>query len=421
MLIPDSSHFEDGLFPLGEFELTAERFEAGKDVREDVRFKARYDRHSTLYLEASPALRPWSFLRDASVDPVISGMSLPSDVKLLTISTDAHRSVFVPQSMPILVQPGGAATVITAVVINGPSIGSAGGVMKFHEGDLSITFKEFAGVEKFRKAGKLYQFDCIATGTLTLTADSRRPIGHEEALRKIGRVARFFTFLRGGDSAIGHILGYASDGAMSYGLLGFSKADPFRLDTGWCDDIVIRLAPQIYDLYSKAVSDPDQCHVILRAIDYYRASNVAKNSSGAVALVASYAALEALVPYVLTGKAGWTAQQVEDLKPFAARLAAALKHTGLTADPLQHSPVIAKRIASEPGMEAFAMLAKFRNRMTHYRKGFTFLGDELFEMWMISQWLCEILLFYLIGYRDVMIDRRRYNGWVEAPHKVPLP
>lgn len=421
MPIPDSTHFEGGLFPLGEFELTVERFEAGKDVRTDVCFKARYDRHSTLYLEVSPALQPWSFLREASVDPVISGMSLPSDVKLLTVSTDAHRSVFVPQQAPILFQPGGDAAVITAVVINGPSIGSAGGEMKFQEGDLSITLREFDSVEKYRKAGRLYQYDSIATGTLTLTADTGRLLGPEEALRKIGRVARFFTFLRGGDCAIGHILGSAADGGFSYCLLGFSKADPFKVDAGWCDDIVIRLAPQIYDIYSKAVSDPDQCHVILRAIEYYRASNVAKNSSGAVALVASYAALETLVPYVLTAKAGWTAQQVEDLKPFAARLAAALKHTGLTADLLQHSPAIANRIANEPGMDACAMLAKFRNRMTHYRKGFTYSVDELFEMWMISQWLCEILLFYLIGYRDVMIDRRRYNGWVEAPRKAPLP
>lgn len=421
MNLPDATFFEGGLFPSREFELAVEHFEAGQDVRTDVRFKAHYDRHGTLRLELTPALHPRSLLDELGPAPTISGSHTPERVDLMMVSSDAHRTIFVPKLSPRLIHHSQDASVVRAVLINGPRLGDTRGEMKFREGDLTVTLEEFPGTSAFRDDQRMYQFDCIATGTLTLTADQGRLISAEEAFRKISRVAKFFTLLRGGSSAIGHIIGYAPDGASAFAFAGFNKADPFKVEAGWCDNHVIRRAPDIYRLYSDAVSDPDQCKVVLRAIDYYRASNVAHASSGSVALVASYAALEALVPYILLGKAGWSSSRVKRLEKFHKKIDAAVQFIGLSGNLLEHSPEIEKRVTMETGQDAISMLSTFRNRMTHYEKGFTSTGVELWEMWMFSQWLCEVFILYLIGYRDDMRDRRRYNGWVEAPSKVPLP
>lgn len=192
------------------------------------------------------------------------------------------------------------------------------------------------------------------------------------------------------------------------------------MEHNWCDQQVIQNAPEIYTLYSASVSEPENARVLIRAIDYYRAANVGRASSSEMALVASYAALETLVPFILSRKAGWSNSLLGGPTPFADKIRAAAAFIGLTSDPLEHAPELRKRAKADANGDPFEALALFRNRITHHRREFSYSGIEIFEAWQLSQWLCELLVFYLISYRGLMSDRRRYNGWRGPTVPVPL-
>jgi len=72
------------------------------------------------------------------------------------------------------------------------------------------------------------------------------------------------------------------------------------------------------------------------------------------------------------------------------------------------------------GLDGFELLSKFRNRIVHSEKNFNVSGIELMEVWQISQWLCELLIFHIIGYQGKMYDRRRYSGFKGPAVSIPL-
>lgn len=79
-----------------------------------------------------------------------------------------------------------------------------------------------------------------------------------------------------------------------------------------------------------------------------------------------------------------------------------------------------KRAKADANGDPFDILALFRNRITHHKKAFSYSGVEIMEAWLLSQWLCELLVFFLLGYRGEMNDRRRYTGWRGPTLPVPL-
>ncbi len=80
-----------------------------------------------------------------------------------------------------------------------------------------------------------------------------------------------------------------------------------------------------------------------------------------------------------------------------------------------------KRAKADGNLDAFEILSKFRNRIVHADKNFNVTGHELMEIWQFSQWLCEVMLFYLLNYRGEMYDRRRHTGFRGPAVSVPLP
>ena len=71
-------------------------------------------------------------------------------------------------------------------------------------------------------------------------------------------------------------------------------------------------------------------------------------------------------------------------------------------------------------LDEFDLLGVFRNRIVHQGRRFDYTGIELHEIWCFAQWLVEIFLFAMIGYRKEMNDRRKYTGWSGGSADVPI-
>ena len=217
------------------------------------------------------------------------------------------------------------------------------------------------------------------------------------------------------------MVGTIKDDEISFSYIGFTKNDLFSISDGWCGIEIIPFLPEIYEQYRRAITDEHDRFAIHHAIEYYRASNVARDSSLEMALVASHAALETLVPHVLSIQGGWSDALIKNTRRFHDKLRAAANFIRLDSDLLEHSPEVRKRAKKEGNMDAFELLSKFRNRIVHADKNFNVTGQELMEIWQFSQWLCEIIIFYLMNYRGKMYDRRRYTGFRGPAKCVPLP
>jgi uncharacterized protein with HEPN domain len=141
-----------------------------------------------------------------------------------------------------------------------------------------------------------------------------------------------------------------------------------------------------------------------------------------MAVVASHAGLEAFVRYVLEYVAGWSNSQMNDRRlKFSEKLEAALCSMGLRGDVFEHCDELLRGFREENGGDKFTYLIKFRNKIVHLSENFSYSGTELLEVWSVMQWLNEMFVFYLIGYRGVMIDWRKRRGWRGETVSTPLP
>lgn len=408
--------FEDGIMDQSESRFPVEAIIVGGKALPGVKeLTAKYDAHAELYLECATKER--DFEPVIGKEAIAQGADLPEPVKLIPVSQDSVSIRFVPHRQPFLLSWSDHATVVHAAVINAPDLEYCAKPLAFSHNDFDLTLTPTKGARDFYRSKSLHKHSAIATATLAIQRTDGEPFTFKAAAAKAHRLNNFFTFARGGGCAVGHFNGFDASGALAFASLGFNAHDRLEIERGWSADMVIRRTPEAFTLYNKASTDDATGTVIRRAIDYYRASNVARSSSKEVALVASYAGLEALTPHILTSQAGWTNAALNTA--FAAKLRAAGQWIGLKVDLFEHAIELQKRIT--PSADAYDILALFRNRVTHYKQSFSCSGIELHEAWQASQWLCEILIMHLIGYRGQMNDRRRYTGWRGPSVDVPLP
>jgi len=204
--------------------------------------------------------------------------------------------------------------------------------------------------------------------------------------------------VRGAHSGIGNAIARDNEG-LAFALLGFTRSDQFDVKIGWCDIESVKQLPEIFDHYKSAVSIAEDTFPLLRTIEFYRASNTARDASLEMAVVASHAALETIVPHVLQSHAGWSKNLLNSRGAFHDKLRAAASFVGLTTDPDEHAPEVRKRYNDFSGADAFELISIFRNRIVHQGKRFKYSGIELVEVWEMSQWLVEIFLFHFLRFR----------------------
>jgi hypothetical protein len=424
----EPKNFENIIMPPDSFELMNVQLEIdGKKIR-NLDLRAAYDRHNNLSIYHIEKFDP-EVMMSARNDIKLSGSKFPEEIHLLETSKQSNfskdgkreiNSILTPSREPLLMDLKGNAAHVTAVVINGPDLFFHNSELNFEYYEYEITINEFENTRNTRKQKASLKYENVATGLITLTSTKKKIITPEEALRVLGHFYRFLCFVRGGRCGIGHITGYSKNGDLAFVHLGFMPTDPFQVSVGWCDRQVVKSLPEVYQDYEKSFKNDTDNLPIMRSIEFYRSSNMIRNSSTEMALVASHAALETLVPYLLTQRAGWSKDLMSKQIKFSDKLRAAFNYIGISDDPFRHLNELKKRAKSESNIDAYDIVSLFRNRIVHQGKVFKYTGVELFEVWQLSQWFCEVILLYWFGYRGDMNDRRRYSGWRGDLVPVPL-
>lgn len=307
---------------------------------------------------------------------------------------------------------------VRCIVVNGPRLYFKKNNLCVDEGAFQLEYNEFVSVHAIRLSGMELAREMIATGYIEIRRQDGNTFDAAQAIDHSFKMARFFELVRGGRCGLGHFVGYRCAQQVDCSFLGFSRADDFKVEPNWwgvecCDQV-----QELMRLFLASMKGED-AEIIKKALGYYRASNALRKESGEMSLVASYAALETLVPAILGRKAGWKGTILAEQRPFHEKIRAVLHFCSVGDDPFQHLPKLRERAKSFNDADGFEMLSIFRNRVVHANE-FKYSGLELYEAWSLSQWICEILMFYLIKYTGPMYDRRQYSGWRESANSVPI-
>ena len=412
--IPTANFFEAGRASPRAFPLQVPRLEIGDAAQENVPLEVSYDQHFDLSFRNHKTTDLGQYL-NATKGIYLRGANFPDGGELfLTRMRESvgkgTEIIMVPKRSLLLIRLGADAVRVEAVVINGPEFFFDGWEPEFIRGGFRLALKDFPTTHDLRTSSRLHRKDSIATGTVVLTRLDGNSIEPEEALQAIAHLFRFFSFVRGAYCGFGHINGFDSEGTMAFSYLGFTKHDQFNCTTGWYDIAQVKSLPELYDLYSTAVAKIEDTFPILRAIEFYRASNILRETSLEMAVVASHSALETIAPHVLSTRSGMSKDEIEKLKGFHAKTRAVAKFVNITCDPLQNLSALQNRKSAENGIDAYQLLGKFRNAIVHQSEKFPYTCNELDEVWNFSQWLCEVLIFYFLRYRGKMKDRRGHQG-----------
>lgn len=359
----------------------------------------------------------WSVKFDGTDNRFIPLLSLSSSLK-----SDGNGFVsLIPKEEPLKIDFGGDISRFEVSVVNGPPLYIQDFEPVFDVQGLQVKFREFDFVRQLRKDAQLLRRDNVFTGILEIESSSGEISSLDETLKLINRIQRYLTFVRGGYVGLGHAIGYTETEEVSCAAFGFTPTDFFEWHRGWYGiGIVNNIAP-IFDLFDRATSNETDQYIILRCLEFCRASNAARYSSQEMAIVAAHAALESIVPHILRSRGGWSTKLLENRDiEFSEKSRAASNLIGVYADVLEHSPELRKLSKSRNNMDAFQVISFVRNKIVHADEKLKLSGLQLEEAWRITLWLAELFMIYLIGYREKMYDRRRYTGYYGPEVPVPI-
>jgi hypothetical protein len=240
---------------------------------------------------------------------------------------------------------------------------------------------------------------------------SNLQVSSEDALKSLQEFICFFTFVKGTHCGSGNIFSFDENNDVSMQLLGFTRSDSTATQTNWFDSSIIPKLPEIYLLFSSAMKYAETAQAMNQTIDFYRASNASRHVSLEMSIIAAHSALEASVNYILTHRAGWSKNLIDNRSiSFSEKMRAASAFFGVNDEFLKNSPEISK-VAKERGFDVFEIISFYRNKLVHQDQKFIPTGIQLHETWLLAQWFVEIFLFCIIGFQGEIIDRRVYTGW----------
>ncbi|WP_086053217.1 hypothetical protein [Pseudoruegeria sp. SK021] len=232
----------------------------------------------------------------------------------------------------------------------------------------------------------------------TCIVSSSQNVVSENLLGNLQSFLTFLTFVKGSHSGFGNLTASSENGEAAIELIGFTKNDSDKRQTNWFDVEVQNHLPEVFFAFSSSMTDAAAKHALRQSINFYRASNASRGVSLEMSIIAAHTALEAIVNFILESKAGWTKNKSLEKIPFSDKLRAATAFYGLQGDPLEHSPNLLKLSSSRQNQDAFELISFFRNKLVHQDPKLIPSGTQLLEIWLVAQWLVEILVFGVIGH-----------------------
>jgi len=408
--------------PSRKFEMDFQSLSLGGKEYSDITLEYWFDEHAELRFRFNVDLDPIEKLQVHDSLAKIVDRNVPDGISLIPIGGDSGGVLMLPTIAPVVFDFNRKICRVEAVFLNSPSSGWGRDELRFNCMGAEMRYREYSSCKEFKENKRGYARDTLATSSVLIEGLSYQTSKRDEIVREVRNFSSFLAFVRGGLCGLGNIVGRDENGEVSFAYLGFGPTDPFFVESGWCDEDLMGAVPALFDKYRQEMKDEERAGIIRRTVNFYRASNRARESSTSVALVASYAALETIVPYLLSKSellAGLSANEVKSL-PFSSKIRMASDFVASGIEPFQHCIKLSERLLSQTEMDAFELLAYFRNKTTHYKKSFRYDGMEMLEAWQATQWLCEIFIFYLLGYDGKFSDRRRYGGWKVWSEEPPF-
>ncbi|WP_444462519.1 hypothetical protein [Rhodobacter capsulatus] len=235
--------------------------------------------------------------------------------------------------------------------------------------------------------------------------------GSDDVVSDMGCLHVFLTFVKGSHCGVGNLIAHDATGAVAFSLLGFTPNDSGKIEPNWLDRCLQQDLPTIFLAFSSAHADDLTRRALRQGIEYYRASNVLRSASIEMAIIAAHTALEALVNYILEHRAGWSKSlMAEKGIKFSDKMRAAATFLRVDCDLLEQSPELRGLSRSQNNKDAFDLISFIRNKLVHQDAAYQPQGLQMHEAWLLAQWLVEVLIFGIIGYRGKIRDRRIYKG-----------
>ncbi|WP_147388156.1 hypothetical protein [Paracoccus aestuarii] len=114
--------------------------------------------------------------------------------------------------------------------------------------------------------------------------------------------------------------------------------------------------------------------------------------------------------YILERMAGWSQRLIKDSKEFADKLRATISFLRIDHPVCQHSPAVERVARAWSLTDGLAALSFIRNKLVHQDQNYVPDAVELYEAWLLMQWLVEVFVFAIIGHSGEFRDRRAYQG-----------
>ena len=328
-----------------------------------------------------------------------------------------------PTLEPAAVVNRSHAVSMEADIVNGLDLHFQGHQLKCEWSGWKISYRELDHTKDLRRSRADMRPEAHVTGHAVVEKSDGSAFSSDDGWRVVHKFSEFLTFARGSGVGVGNLRGLGETGEVAFSLFGFSKFDTFHGQRGWFDITSVKDLPEATIKFMNASSSKEDGMAIRRALDFYRVSNAIRKTTAEVSLVSAYSGVEVLVHHVLRTRGGWS-KGILNAKAtvFHDKFRAALALTGAKLELFEQSPCLQTRLKSFSDKDAFELVSMFRNAAVHQEQRLDYTGRELFEAWQILQWCNELLTFFLIGYRGIMSDRRRYSGWRgEGAGPVPLP
>lgn len=333
--------------------------------------------------------------------------------------SDNWSAILSPRKEPFLWGASEEVDKATFVVLNGPYIFFANKCLAWRVGAFRFEYSMFEEARENLKEPRLSKKKVLASGKLTIFCENDLTVKPKDLRWQAYLASRVLTFISGVGVAIGH--GEMSkNGVVSAYYIGFIRCDPLSHHSNWFDIEIFGDAHKFSEKFQSFILDEPADSPITYATDFYRTSNAIRDSSLEMAVIASYSALEVLVTYILREEAGWSKSLLGPRTTMADKMRACARFCGLSDPPLSKATRVKEKLRSFKNYDDFDVFSETRNSIVHADKSFKLEGFELHEIWLASQWLVEVLVFYMIGYRGTMSDRRPMTGW-RGQHNCQVP
>ncbi|MUT27293.1 MULTISPECIES: hypothetical protein [Mesorhizobium] len=364
----------------------------------------RLDEHLDLQLQWTGSLKPGLGKIDQELIVTFEGGTVAEFAIVSHRYHVAGREDFTAVSRVVPLELGGKSKAIAdAVILGGPSIHPKLGALDLQFDNMAASIRPFAHFQSIIGGGLRLPLTPTTSHRVELRTLDGRALKAGKLYVFLDHVCGFLGFIKGTRVGYGEVRNGARAG---FRCLGFTKADRLEGVKNWYHWEIADKLPALFAGYTTAFESSGASRDLGRALTYYKIANLSCADAVETAMIMSAAALETVAGHVLGTAGGWTTSMLRNIS-LAEQIRACTRLLKIEGDPADQSARLQKRLEPKKGQQArdgFSLLTDFRNGVTHSTP-FTYDLD-IYDAWDASQWLLEVQLLALLGYRGKYQDRR---------------